>query len=119
MIEFRIATTDEERTALYRFRYRVYVEEMGRYRDTADHERQMLIDEEDERSWNFVAWDGDQVVASNRLTWGPHGFSDRQIEEYRLAPFLAELPASVLVVGERTMVAPEYRGTDLASEFSN
>lgn len=119
MIDFCIATTDEEREAVYRFRYEVYVEEMGRYRNTADHARRMLVDEEDERSWNFYAWDGERVVASNRLTWGPHGFSARQIEQYRLEPFLAELPASALVVGERTMVAADYRGTDLAFEFSN
>jgi hypothetical protein len=119
MIEYRIATTEPERAALYRFRYRVYVEEMGRYRATADHVRGMLVDEEDERSWNFYAWDGRQVVASNRLTWGEHGFSARQIEQYQLTPFVAELPAATLVVGERTMVASEYRGTDLAIDFSN
>ena len=38
-IEIRTADTDEEREAVYRFRYAVYVEEMGRYRATADHAR--------------------------------------------------------------------------------
>lgn len=30
-----------------------------------------------------------------------------------LAPFLAEVPASAISVGERGMVAPRLRGTDL------
>ena len=38
------ADTDEDREAVYRFRYSVYVEEMGRYQDTADHEGKRLVD---------------------------------------------------------------------------
>ena len=33
------AESDEEKEAVYRFRYDVYVEEMGRYGEAADHER--------------------------------------------------------------------------------
>jgi hypothetical protein len=56
---------------------------------------------------------GGEVVASFRITWGGDGFSPRQIEQYQLAPFLAELPPEVMAVGERTMIAPSWRGTDL------
>jgi hypothetical protein len=119
MIEIRRATTDEEKEGVYRFRYSVYVEEMGRYNATADHAHKRLVDPEDDCSWNFYAHDGTNVVATNRVTWGVHGFSARQIEQYRLAPFLAELPARVLFVGERTMVAAAYRGTTLATDFAN
>ncbi len=35
--EVGVAQTDEEKEAVYRFRYTVYVEEMGRYQDSADH----------------------------------------------------------------------------------
>ena len=38
------AETAEEKEAIYRFRYEIYVEEMGRYRSIADHERRLLID---------------------------------------------------------------------------
>ena len=33
-----LAETEAEKQAVYRFRYDVYVEEMGRYRGVADHE---------------------------------------------------------------------------------
>ena len=47
---------------MYRFRYDVYVEELGRYRATADHARRRLADPEDARSWNIYATAGGEVV---------------------------------------------------------
>jgi hypothetical protein len=110
-----IATTDAEREAIYQHRYRVYVEELGRYADLADHEGRRLVDPEDDQSDLVYIADGDQVVASLRNSWGGNGFSQRQIDAFSLAPFLADLPPEVLVVGERTMIAPSHRGLDLYS----
>jgi hypothetical protein len=112
-LQVRLATTDEEREAVYRFRYAVYVEELGRYQATADHAGRRLVDPEDAHSWNLYATAGGEVVGSFRITWGGDGFSERQIDQYQLAPFLAELPAEVMSVGERTMIAPSWRGTDV------
>jgi Cyclic nucleotide-binding domain len=119
MIEIRRAVTDDEKEAVYRFRYTVYVEEMGRYHGTADHGRRRLVDPEDDRSWIFYARDGADVVAANRCTWGAHGFSERQIAHYGLAPFLAELPLEAMLVGERTMVAASHRGSSVGAQLSN
>jgi hypothetical protein len=113
MIEFRIVESDRELEAIRRFRYDVYVREMGRYHSTADHERRLLGDEEDARSWTVYATDGGRVVASTRMTWGGAGISERQIEQYQLEQFLAEIPAGRLAVGERTMISPAWRGIDL------
>ena len=112
-IEICTADTDAEREAVYRFRYAVYVEEMGRYRATADHVGRRLVDPEDARSDNIYATDGTEVIASFRMTWGGDGFSTRQIEQYQLAPFLADIPAEHVVVGERTMISPSWRGSDV------
>ncbi|MEE2776955.1 MAG: hypothetical protein VYE73_09365, partial [Acidobacteriota bacterium] len=75
------ACSDEERTAIYRLRYDIYVQEMGRYQSIADHERRWLVEEVDGDSRLFLARDGDQVV------------------------------------GERFMVLPDYRGSDLTMRF--
>lgn len=109
-----IAETEEERRAVYRLRYDVYVEEMGRYQSAADHDQRMLYDECDEQSRiRYVAVDG-EVVATARLTWGGDApLPQRMIDQYGLAPFLAELPASAIVVGERAMVRPRLRGSDV------
>ena len=111
------ADTEEDREAVYRFRYTVYVEEMGRYQDTADHEGRRLVEPDDEHSWIFYARDesGD-VVGTARLSWGGNGFTERQIEEYGLQPFLDELPAEHVALGERVMVRPDLRGTGLVEE---
>ena len=115
--EVGLAETEEQREAVYRFRYSVYVEEMGRYQGSADHAGRRLVEPEDERSFVFYALEDGDVVGTARLSWGGHGFSERQVGEYSLAPFLAELPPEHIAVGERVMVVPRLRGTGLVDEL--
>ena len=115
--EFGRVQCDDEKRAVQHLRYRIYVEEMGRYASAADHDQQLLAEPEDDHSWIFFARDGDDVVAAGRVTWGGDGFSTRQIEQYRLAPFLDELPAETMAVGERLMVLPSYRGGTVREEM--
>lgn len=115
---FHAAETEEEKLAVYRLRYEVYVEEMGRYRGIADHERRLLVEPEDETALIFYAASEGEVVATHRFSWGGHGFSKRQIESYQLEPFLAELPPEVMVVGERGMVASHLRGSSVYHQLS-
>jgi hypothetical protein len=49
-IRIAMAETDAEREAVYRLRYDVYVEEMGRYQSSADHQRRMLYEDVDRQS---------------------------------------------------------------------
>jgi hypothetical protein len=109
-----VAETEEERSAVYRLRYDVYVEEMGRYQAVADHERRMLYEDVDAQSRiSYAALDG-EIIATARLTWGGDGaLPQRMIDQYGLAPFLEELPADAIAVGERAMVRPQLRGTDV------
>jgi len=113
-----LAQTEAEKRAVYGFRYDVYVEEMGRYGAVADHENRLLVEPEDAFSRIFYAAQEGRVVGTARFTWGGDGpFSERQIDHYRLAPFLGELPLETMVVAERGMVAPHLRGGDLFSEI--
>ncbi len=115
--EIGVATSPEEREAVFRFRYSVYVEEMGRYQGSADHAGRRLVEPEDDQSWVFFAREGDDVVGTARLSWGAKGFSDRQIDEYSVAPFLAEVSPEHLAIGERVMVTPRLRGSGLVDEL--
>jgi predicted GNAT family N-acyltransferase len=115
--EVGVAETPEEKDEVYRFRYSVYVEEMGRYQGSADHEGHRLVEPEDDTSWVFYAKEGDKVVGTARLSWGARGFSPRQIDEYSLDPFLAEVPHEHLAIGERVMVTPRLRGTGLVDQL--
>ncbi|NIR40611.1 MAG: GNAT family N-acetyltransferase, partial [Actinobacteria bacterium] len=46
--EFALATDSADVRAVQGLRYDVYVEEMGRYRVAADHDRRLLVEPEDE-----------------------------------------------------------------------
>ena len=110
VLEMGLAESVPDREAVFRFWYSVYVEEMGRHRDAADHARRELRGVEDETAYIFMARDQGEVVAACRWSWGGDGFSDRQIEQYQLDSFLAEVPAERMSIGERTMVAASHRG---------
>jgi hypothetical protein len=117
--DIRLAETEDEKRAVYRFRYDVYVEEMGRYRAIADHENRLLVESEDETGRIFYATQDGEVVGTVRISWGGDGpFSRRQIEQYALAPFLAEVPPEAISVGERGMVARRLRGGDVLLRMS-
>ncbi len=116
-VEVFRAQSEQDREELFRFRYGVYVEEMGRYRRTADHRGQRLVEPEDAHSILYGAREDGQAVGTSRLTLGADGFSPRQIEQYSLDPFLSEVPAQLMAIGERLMVAPQHRGSTVASKL--
>jgi hypothetical protein len=108
------AETDDEKAAIYRQRYDIYVLEMDRYRDIADHDRCWLKEPVDDVSRLFYAVRGGELVGSIRLTLGADApLADDLVEKYGLAPFLAELPHDGLIISERFMVNKEWRGTDV------
>ena len=108
------AQSDEDREAIYRFRYRVYVEEMDRYRAIADHAGKRLVEPDDATSHLFQATLDGSVIGTMRLSWGGDGgLNDRHIGQYDLEPFLGSVPPEQIIVGERFMIEPDYRGSDL------
>ena len=112
-------TTDAQREQVYRFRYDVYVEEMGRYGDLADHEGRRLVEVEDELAHLKLIKDGDRVIGTARLSWGavPGALNARIVEQYDLQRFLDAVPHENIAVGERLMFLPEYRGGPLLFKF--
>jgi len=116
-VEFFRAESEQEREEVFRFRYSVYVEELGRYRSSADHRGRRLVEPEDDHSVIYGARKDGRVVGTGRLTFGEDGFSPRQIAQYSLGPFLADVPIELIAVGERHMVAPDLRGSSLGVEL--
>jgi Cyclic nucleotide-binding domain len=115
-IEVFRAQSQQDREELFRFRYAIYVAEMGRYRGSADHRARRLVEPEDAHSILYGARERRQIVGTSRLTIGD-GLSPRQIDQYRLGPFLAEVPVRLMAVGERLMVAPSFRGSTVTSKL--
>ena len=118
-VEILDVTTDAQREAVYRFRYDIYVEEMGRYRDVADHEGRRLVEPDDELAkLKLIQYEG-RVIGTARLSWGavPGALNERIVEQYDLQAFLDAVPHEHLAVGERLMFPPEYRGGPLLFKF--
>lgn len=112
--EIRCARSGEDRDRVYRFRYDIYVEEMNRYRSVADHRSRHLKEDVDDQSRLYLATEADRVVGAMRFTWGADApLTPRHVQQYDLGPWLERVPPESIIVGERFMVLPEYRGTNL------
>lgn len=114
-ITFHYAKTAEEREQVYRLRYAIYVEEMNIFGDVADHERRLLLGENDQDARLLYAKRGDELVASLRLNLGKDApFSDELEETYNLQRFRAKVADDKMLVLTRFMLKKEYRGSQLA-----
>jgi hypothetical protein len=68
------AASEEEREAIYRFRYRIYVEELHRELGGVDHARRMVRDDEDDKptAHHFYVGSPDDIEGVVRLrVWEP------------------------------------------------
>ncbi|MEM4625353.1 MAG: GNAT family N-acyltransferase [Candidatus Pacearchaeota archaeon] len=84
-----LAKTNEEREKVYRFRYKVYVEEMKRPTH-ADHQRKIVTDEFDNfKSSLFYASFLDEVIGTARVNFKRDGHIEfeKEYQLERFAPF--------------------------------
>lgn len=114
-IRIELACSKKDREKIYRFRYQVYVEEMGKLLPGADHKRRLIADDldEDNRGLLFYALAGSEIVGTMRLHIGQASdFPDYLIENMALDKFqnfTAINPASQLSYTSKTMVSSRYR----------
>src|SRR5690348_16331067 len=78
----KIATTDAEKEAIYRFRYEVYVEEMGAddERSKSDFATRWIHDEMDETGLHFYVARNGQLLGCLRANLRQHGRLECQSE---------------------------------------
>jgi predicted GNAT family N-acyltransferase len=108
-IGIREVMTEEERQAVFRLRYPVYVEEMGDRQRYADHRRRTLDDPLDATGHILAAFDEGRVVGSVRVNLA----AESDFGEYadlhgvgRLGPYY---PGRVCMT-TKLVLQPEYRG---------
>jgi hypothetical protein len=114
----RAAATRDELEAVYRFRYRIYVEEMQRKQLYADHERRLIEDPLDAFSINLVAWLGSEVVGvirNNAAADGPLG----QYEEFYAMHTVGNDHPRRTSITTRLMLAPGHRRGTLAIRLAS
>ena len=106
------ATTQAEREAIWAFRYRIYVEELGRKLVRADHARQWLRDAEDDKPYttHLYTADADGITGVLRLRcWAPGKVPDKDFETFSMERFPG-IEALATAESGRLMIAPSERG---------
>lgn len=113
--ELRLASSQDEREAIYRFRYQIYVEEMGKRLAYADQARHMLYDDMDDSAEHFMVVADGAVIAAARLNQGAGTeFSDHWRQVYRLERWQG-FDHGCLSISSRLMVATPWRGSAVLS----
>jgi CRP-like cAMP-binding protein len=105
-----IARTEEERERVYRFRYRVYVDELGLSPPEADHAGRRLRDALDDVGVSLALVDGDEVVGSLRVV----RLSDVRdpsplVAKFGLEPALRAFGPTSVCTTSRFMLDPRLR----------
>jgi hypothetical protein len=113
MAEIRFAESEEERLAVFKFRYDIYSVEMGVMEPYADHVNKLIKDVLDgPQAMLLAAWDGDHVVGTTRTNLVRNGGIGNYLEYYRLTErSLADLQE--MSISTRIMVHPRFRRTPL------
>lgn len=111
------ATTAEDLIKVARFRYRIYVEEMGRFQQYADHAEKTVREPLDEHGHILMAMEDPNVVGTVRVNLGSEGDLGAYTELYRLRELGGMFPNRVSIT-TKLMVAPEYRRTPLALKLA-
>jgi len=111
-IAVRLVQDDAEREAVYRLRYTVYVEELGRKQSHADEANRRIAEPIDRSARIFAAFDGPQIVGTIRQNWA----SDDIAPYPRFYHFhlFKGLPKRIVSISSKLIVAPSHRGSTLS-----
>ena len=111
--DIKVASSDEDRERIFRFRYDVYVIEMGKSPVEADHQKKIIRDELDNDAHLLYAEDEGQIVGTVRLNCrSKKKFPDVWEQRYDIEKF-APLFGDHISMTSRMMVAKDYRGSSV------
>lgn len=115
MAQVLVATTPEERHAIYQFRYRVYVEEMGKNPRYANHTERLLKDElDDTATLLYLMIDGKIAATVRRNLLHLSSLPTPLNQALQIDRFKTAFSASALSFDSRFMVAPQWRNSFVA-----
>ena len=110
MFEVRIATTDEELSKLFAFRYRIFVQELGKPIRHADHANCLLTDKFDPLATQLYVRDGEKIAGALRIINGRSHACPQMGHNFALSRF-SPFRDEHFSFTSRLFILPEYRGT--------
>ena len=112
------ATSSQEREAIYRFRYRVYIEEMKKWHVQADHENKLLYDDADAYTVLYYAFMNNEIAATVRSQRGTEGLFIKDGKEFfGIDEFEAHFDYRKIAIVDRLIVDQPYRRGLLAHQM--
>ena len=109
MVDIRIFPPGSDAEEIYRFRYRIYEDEMHRHDQYADHDKKCITDPLDAHGYNIAAYIDNEVVAVNRVNFCGDGDPGGYLEFYELDSVGDDYPEKV-AYSTRIMAAAPVRG---------
>ncbi len=114
MITMRFVNSVNERQAVYRLRYSIFVEEMGRPQRHANHLRKTIVDSLDVKGHILGAFDRGRIVGTGRLNFLRDGDIDFWHDLLDLRR-VDDVDLSRVSLSTRLMVAQQFRGGTLSA----
>ena len=110
----RFAESEADHEAIYRFRYEIYVEEMGYPFPGVDHRGRRLADARERPTRRLMAEEGGRLVGTLQFNWGAEcPFTEEERAIYRLSDFVALAGDEVTMIASRFMTRSSHRDSDL------
>ncbi len=116
-ITLRVATSREDLHHIYHFRYSIYVDEMHRPQQYADHVRRCIVDPMDDTGHVLAAYDNDTIVGTVRTNFLRESDIGEYFTLYGLSP-MPHLGLNECAITTRLMIAPAYRRGTLAARLA-
>ena len=109
MYTVELVTSEAQKSEVFRQRYRIYVEEMGRHQVHADHVRREIREPMDEQGAIFAAYTGNELLGSLRVNLARDGALECP-ELYAFEQFGSAFPDKVSLL-TKLMVERNHRST--------
>ena len=114
MLKVQVATTLEEKQAIYQFRYSVYIEEMKKSLRYANHAEKILKDKLDDTAMLLYIKVEDEIVATVRKNLlDSTSLPENLSQIFAVDQFTAAFPTQTLSFSSRLMVAPQWRNSSV------
>ena len=113
-----VAQSDDERRAIYEFRYRIYIEEMGKPYSHADHALKQFRDELDDRATLLYSTRDGEITGTLRINWGEDDAAFTTFTQSCALANFGQFPADSLSFCSRLMVHQARRSSAVAAALS-
>ncbi len=116
-INFRIAKDELTKQDIYKLRYNIYAEEMGKNLSTVDHKSKLIYDEKDKTAVHFYLEEGGEIVACLRTNFGKDGaFLSEEKKNYAFEKF-GNYKEKNFCISSKLMIAPHLRNSGVVGQL--